>query len=85
MELKDFIKGTIKDIAEAVSELNGEMESSGLKVNPARGNHVDNTIYDEDNHVVHTIDFDLQVTASEKNGVNGGISVSLLRRVPAVK
>ncbi len=34
MELKDFIKATIKDISNAVTELNEEMSDKGLLVNP---------------------------------------------------
>lgn len=34
MELKDFIKGTISDIALAIKELNDEKAGIGLFVNP---------------------------------------------------
>ena len=34
MELKDFIKGTISDIAMAIKELNDEVSDTGLLVNP---------------------------------------------------
>lgn len=39
MELKDFIKATIKDISNAVTELNEEMSDKGLLVNPIPENH----------------------------------------------
>ena len=41
MELKDFIKATIKDISNAVTELNEEMSDKGLLVNPIPENHQD--------------------------------------------
>lgn len=34
MELKDFVKGTISDIALAIKELNDEKSNIGLLVNP---------------------------------------------------
>ena len=42
MELKDFIKGTIKDISEAITELNEEIGDTGLLVNPKVDNHLEN-------------------------------------------
>ncbi|MDO4165240.1 MAG: hypothetical protein Q4D56_12800 [Bacteroides sp.] len=79
MDLKDFIKETVRDISGAVTELNEEMKGTGLKVNPKRGGHFAGTMYDDDDHVIHTIDFNLQVTASEKLEAGGGIKINVLK------
>lgn len=79
MELKEFIKGTVSSIANAVTELNEEMKDTGLKVNPERGGHFDGTVYDNDNHVIHNIKFDLQITAAEKSEAGGGIKINVLK------
>lgn len=79
MELKEFIKGTIRDISEAVIELNDELSDSGLKVNPDCDNHVEGTKYDSDGCVIQPIVFDLQVTASEKVNAKGGFSINVLK------
>ncbi|MDP5144818.1 hypothetical protein ORJ00_18925 [Rheinheimera baltica] len=36
MELKDFIKEAIKDISEAITESNSELQEHGVIVNPRR-------------------------------------------------
>lgn len=47
MELKDFIKATIKDISNAVTELNEEMADKNLLVNPLPNNDRDGMVYSE--------------------------------------
>lgn len=79
MELKDFIKGTIKDISVAITELNEEMADSGLMVNPIADNPVDNIRYAADGRIVQDIDFNLQVSASEKMDTGGGIHINVLK------
>lgn len=79
MELKDFIKGAIKDISEAITELNEEMGDSGLRVNPIVDNPMDNVKYATDGRIVQDIDFNLQVSASEKTDTGGGVSINVLK------
>lgn len=79
MELKDFIKGTIKDISEAITELNEEIGDTGLLVNPKVDNHLENTRYAVDGMIIQDIEFNLQVSASEKTDAGGGIHINVLK------
>lgn len=77
MELKDFIKSTVLQIAQSVEELNQEMPEK-LIVNPAttRGTgknpHVEMQGY---LHNVMEIEFDLTLTAENTAGSQGKIGV----------
>lgn len=73
MELKDFIKGTIKDISEAITELNEEIGDTGLLVNPKVDNHLENTRYTVDGMIIQDI------SASEKTDAGGGIHINVLK------
>ena len=79
MELKDFIKSTIADIAQAVVELNQEQECTGLVVNPIPDNYVDNARVTEDRRVIQEIEFNLQVVASERSDMDGGVGIQVLK------
>lgn len=80
MELKDFIKGTISDIAIAIKELNNEKSDMGLLVNP---NNYDCIIKDEysigDGRVVKDIEFNLSISASDTTEAGGGIKINVLK------
>lgn len=66
MELKDFIKATIRDISEAVTELNEEMSGTGLLVNPVPDAAPADTMYAPDNRIIQQIDFNVSVTTSDR-------------------
>ena len=75
MELKDFIKATIKDISEAVTELNEEMNGTGLLVNPVPEVAKNNSETVPDGRIIQQIDFNVSVTASESTEKGGGLKV----------
>lgn len=77
MELKDFIKNTISQLAQSVEELNNEMPGK-LIVNPVsrmsvgKNPHIDIKGY---RYNVLEIDFDLTLTAESSAGSQGKIGV----------
>lgn len=78
MELKDFIKDTVTQISEAVTELNGGQAKYKLTVNPISSNGISernsiNTAYDTC-HVTN-IEFDLTLTSSENSGSSAKVGV----------
>jgi hypothetical protein len=87
MDLKDFIKETLIEIASALSEADKELTSIDAVVNPknvivAGGDG--HSIYgylakDSENRdqrrPVHIVEFDVSVTATDKTGTKGGIGV----------
>lgn len=75
MELKDFIKATIRDISEAVTELNEEMSGTGLLVNPVPDAAPADTMYAPDNRIIQQIDFNVSVTTSDRTEKGGGLKV----------
>ena len=79
MELKDFIKTTVSDIAGAVTELNAELGCTGLQVNPLQDNHVGGTRYNCDGQQIQDIEFNLQITAIEKSEAGGGLKINVLK------
>lgn len=79
MELKDFIKTTIRDISEAVTELNEEMAETGLVVNPIPDNHESGMVYDKDGRWMQKIEFNLTVTSSERTEAGGGLKVYIAK------
>lgn len=82
MELKDFIKGAISDIAMAISELNSEMSTIGLTVNPMDESNTYNDCvrlnYDNDERMVKDIEFNLSISVSESSETGGGIRINVL-------
>ncbi|WP_032557355.1 hypothetical protein [Bacteroides fragilis] len=74
MELKDFIKGTISDIAMAIKELNNEVSNTGLLVNP--DNHeqdkAGNSSFIGDGRIIKDIEFNLSLSASDNRGRRRG-------------
>jgi len=90
MNLKDFVKETIKNISEAINESNEELSSIGTIVNPkdvhpATKDQIDN-IYgfllgdDEDKNYrrpVHLVNFDVAVTSATTKDGEEGIGVNI--------
>lgn len=79
MELKDFIKVTIKDISDAVTELNEDMAGKGLMVNPIPNNHQEGMVYSEDGRWLQKIEFNLFVTNSDKSEIGGGLKICVVK------
>ena len=75
MELKDFIKATIKDISDAVTELHEEMSDKKLIVNPIPNNHESGMVYTEDGRWMQKIEFNVSVSTSDKSEVGGGLKI----------
>jgi len=74
MELKDFIKGTLTEIIEAVTEVQAAVKPSGAMINPREyGRDVRTTT--NDGASIYQIDFDIAVTVSDTSGAKGGIGV----------
>ncbi len=74
MELKDFIKGTISDIATAIKELNEEKSDIGLLVNPNNYDLITKREYSTigDGRIVKDIEFNLSISASDTTETGGG-------------
>lgn len=77
MELKEFIKDTITQIAEAVQELNNEQSTRCLVVNPSSSsmNHDREFVYHGSSHNQTLLNFHLSLTASDKTGSSGKVGV----------
>jgi len=87
MDLKDFIKETLIEIATALSEANAELSSIDAIINPKDvivATNDKSSIYgylakeseNRDNRrPVHVVEFDVSVTATDKTGTKGGIGV----------
>lgn len=79
MELKDFIKTTIKDISNAVTELNEEMGDKGLILNPIPDNHQEGMVYSQDGRWLQKIEFNVSVTTSENSSKEGGVKICVAK------
>lgn len=78
MELKEFIKSTIKQIAESVDELNQEFEGKQTFVNPTNIKGIGEKPYVPfafTDYNVTNIDFDLSVDVENKEGTTGKVGV----------
>lgn len=73
MELKEFIKTAIRDITEAVCELQDEL-SNGAIVNPALSHPISNGSIDvgAGNQPIQKLGFDVALTTSEATAIDGG-------------
>lgn len=80
MDIKDFIKGTISGISDAVRELNAEKGKEGLVIAPSNYKHIEKVSYLKlhDERVVEMIEFNLAVTVSDKSNTGGGLKISVL-------
>lgn len=80
MELKDFIKGTISDIALAIKELNDEKAGIGLFVNPVDCHCLSKGLSETgDGRLVKDVEFNLSISASETTEAGGGIKINVLK------
>ena len=78
MELKEFIKSTIKQIAESVDELNQEFDGKQTFVNPTNIKGIGEKPYVPfafTDYNVTNIDFDLSVDVENKEGTTGQVGV----------
>lgn len=81
MELKDFVKTTIADITNAVTELQAELKNGAI-ISPSIPQPIANsTIKDPDNENVNRrvscIDFDVALTVGETGAVESGGKVGI--------
>ncbi|AUG01405.1 hypothetical protein CXQ81_12585 [Pseudomonas sp. 09C 129] len=90
MELKDFIKNSLCQIAEAILDANEELKGTDAVVNPTRMQTNSNnsqaygrTVKADDNtylsktRIVEKVEFDVSVTTDAESQVNGGIKISI--------
>ncbi len=78
MELKDFIKTTISQIADAVEELNDEYKDKGMIVNPRTFYPIEQLSQVRSGNLYSTIinvDFDLDLVVENSNKKGGNIGV----------
>jgi hypothetical protein len=90
MELKDFIKSSLCQIAEAILDANEELNGTDAVVNPTRmQTHTNNsqaygrTVKDGDDtylsktRIVEKVEFDVSVTTDAETQANGGVKISI--------
>lgn len=75
MELKEFIKQTITDIKDAISELNQESESDNAVVNPLNIDDLKHPKTEGTHRNVTDIQFDLSLSVMEEKGKEGKLGV----------
>lgn len=82
MNIKEFIKGTINDITNAVIELNEERSKDGIILcpsdleRPGSSNPVT-----QDGRCVRVIEFNLSVTVTDKTDTNTGLGINIAKAV----
>ena len=79
MELKDFIKGVLSDITDAIKESQAEL-TNGAIINPTATSNIDNMIeIGEERYRLHEVLFDVSVVAAETetSAKSGGINVKI--------
>lgn len=75
MELKDFVKGVLADLTNAIKESQEEL-NNGAIVSPTGIDTKDASIKTKDGYLyVSHIEFEISVSASSTNSTNGGITV----------
>lgn len=88
MNLKDFVKETIVEICQAITEANNELKGSGAIVNPPniavnsdKSQAYGRTTYDKArdlrSRVVDKVEFDVSVVAEAGENTNAGIKISI--------
>jgi len=80
VELEDFVREAILQVARAVHGAAGEVKKMGGAINPRPyGENKDiagvNVIRTRGNHMISFLEFDVAVTAIRKQGVKSGIGV----------
>lgn len=78
MELKDFIKTAVRDITEAVSELQTELDNGAI-VNPTLPYPIALKTLDinDENRPIEHLAFDVAVTAAEKYATDGSMKAGI--------
>lgn len=90
MDLKDFIRETIVQIARGIEEANGDLDNSDAMVNPiymdldsasvdssGRTKIRTNAYPNPDSRVVHNVEFDVAVVAERVKEGSGGAKLSI--------
>jgi hypothetical protein len=90
MELKQFIKESLGQILEGVSQAEREANYNGMSINPSFAHYTQpnaakfigenhklpvDVIVDIEGRIIVMVDFDVAVTATEGTGTKGGIGV----------
>jgi len=77
MELRDFIKTTLKEITLGVVEAQNETKDTGVIINPSclMGKQGDRYLYDSGWRYVQEIEIHVAVTVSEGEGKKAGLGV----------
>lgn len=75
MELKEFIKTTVTDIVNAVSELQVELAENGAIVNPPLPHSISNGSVNigKGNEPIQRLTFDVALTTTEVSSADGGV------------
>lgn len=73
MELKEFIKTTLRDIASAVKESQEELQAFNCSVNPpVNGDKAD---FERGANRIHKIEFNLALSAEDKETSKAGVGI----------
>ncbi|KAF1076304.1 hypothetical protein [Halodesulfovibrio sp. MK-HDV] len=77
MELQEFIKETLTQIAKGVSDAQSDINEAGGILNPANPKYGSNNkssvvIVNGQQHPIRRVDFDIAITASSKTGTEAG-------------
>lgn len=85
MDLKDFIKETIKGIVIATNELNQELADYGAIIDPhsVYFENVSNVMYhkskpEQNGSLIHNVEFCLTVAESKELNAKGGIGIKVI-------
>jgi hypothetical protein len=78
MELKDFVRETIQQIVEGVSEAQSSIEEKGAIINPSGIKFFKDGKWSNYHHAMpQNVEFDVGLTAIDKSGSSEGIGVFL--------
>ena len=80
MEVKEFIKQTIVQISDAITESQKELESKNVIINPERtaiGHKGDKYLQKAGQRFIQNIDFEIIVTLEEQNKKGGKASINV--------
>lgn len=79
MELKDFIKETLIQIATGISEAQEELQETDCAINPReiKSKERDYAIMKNTRYNIQTIDFEIALSESSSSENKGGIGVAL--------
>lgn len=81
MKLKDFLKDTLVQIVDGVTEAENELRHKGASANPVGGYFDQSAVGDRQwsfaDGITETVEFDVALTNSEKDGTSQGIGVLL--------